>query len=101
MNPVDEHAIAEFLKAGGYISRVRESVGISEIELLDYLASCGITAKYSGGDSRTYLCQGKRVSASRLVAVANEHRRSLELPPFSLRVTIRYTSARNTSPGPR
>ena len=98
MNPVDEHAMAEFLKAGGCVSRVRESVGVSEIELLDYLASCGVTAQYCAGDSRTYLCQGKRVSTRTLIAVANEHRRSLDLPPFSLQVTIRYTSPRSASP---
>ena len=91
MSPTDECAVAEFLKAGGRISSVKGSVRISEGELLDYLASCGITAKYKTGDSRAYLCQGTRMSASKLVALANEHRRSLNLPPFSLPVAIRYT----------
>ena len=96
MSTVDEHAIAEFLKAGGRVSRVKGSVRVNEGELLDYLASCGVTAKYKGGDSRTYLCQGKRMSMSKLVAIANEHRRSRELPPFSPRVAIRYTGPRQT-----
>jgi hypothetical protein len=95
MSAVDERAIAEFLEAGGRVSRVEGSVPVSEAELLDYLASCGITARYRAGDSRAYLCQGKRLSARRLLVIANEHRRSLELPPFSLRVAIRYTGPRS------
>ena len=83
-------AIADFLKTGGRISRIKESVEVSEAELLDYLASCGIPAKYRAGDLRPYIYQGKRVSATKLVAIANHHRRSLELAPFSLRVAIRY-----------
>ena len=93
MSPLDKHAIAEFLKAGGRVSRLKGSVRVSEAELIDYLASCGITAKYQAGDARAYVCQGKRVSASKLVAIANEHRRSGGLPPFSLRVAIRYIGA--------
>jgi hypothetical protein len=98
MSPLDKTAIADFLKSGGRVSRVGQSVQVSEGELVDYLASCGVVAKYRGGDSRAYLCQGKRVSASKLVAIANEHRRSLELPPFALRVAIRYAGARSVSP---
>ena len=86
----DESVIADFLKAGGRVSHLKESVRITETELLHYLASCGITAKYTPGDSRTYLCQGKRVSLSRLIALANERRRSLQLPPFALKVAIGY-----------
>jgi hypothetical protein len=95
MNPVDEHAVAEFLKAGGYVSHVKESVGVSEAELLDYLASCGITVKYRAGDLKAYICDGKRVSTSKLIAVANELRRAQDVPPFSLRVAIRYTGPRS------
>ena len=89
MSSVDESAIADFLKAGGRVSLLKESVRVTEGELLEYLTSCGITAKYSPGDPR-YLCQGKRVSLTRLVELANEHRRSLHLPPFALKVAIRY-----------
>ena len=81
-----ENAIADFLEAGGRVSRVKASVRVTEGELLDYLANCGIVAKYTPGDYRAYLCEGKRVSLSRLVALANEHRRSLHLPPFAPRV---------------
>ena len=97
MSPLDKTAIAQFLKSGGRVSRVGESVEVSEGELVDYLASCGVVAKYRGGDSRAYLCEGKRVSASKLLVIANEHRRSLALPPFALRVAIRYAGVRNVS----
>jgi hypothetical protein len=89
MNPVDKCAIAEFLKSGGSISRIKGSIRVSEPELLEYLASCGITAKYRTGDSKAYLCQGKPVGMSQLITIANEHRQSLELPPFAPRVAIR------------
>lgn len=92
MSSVDEGTIADFLKAAGRVSRLKESVRVTEGELLEYLASCGITAKYTPGDYRAYLCQGKRVSLNRLVALANEHRRSLHLPPFALKVAIRYAA---------
>lgn len=96
MSPVDERAIAEFLKSGGNISRIKASIRVSEPELLEYLASSGITTKYRAGDfSAGYLCQGKRVSMSELIAIANEHRQSLELPPFSPKVAIRYGSPRS------
>ena len=90
MNPSDETAVADFLKAGGRVRRVKDSVRVTESELRDYLANCGMKAKYSVGDSRAYLCEGRRVSATKLIAIANEHRRSLQLPPFALRVSIRY-----------
>jgi hypothetical protein len=98
MNPNDETAIADFLKAGGRVCHVMESVRVTESELLDYLASCGIAAKYSPGDLRAYMCQGKRISASKLIKIANEHRRSLQLPPFALRVSIRYAGRSALSP---
>jgi len=95
MSPVNERAVAEFLKSGGRISQLKESIQVNEAEVIDYLAGCGITAKYSVGDSRAYLCQGKRVSVSKLFDIANEHRRSQQLAPFSPRVAIRYASARS------
>ena len=96
MTSIDESAIAFFLKAGGSISHLKESVRVSEGELLEYLASCGITAKYTPGDYRAYLCEGKRISLSRLVALANDRRRSLHLPPFALKIAIRYAGRRCT-----
>ena len=94
MSPSDETAIADFLKAGGRISHVKESVRITESELLDYLASCGIAAEYRAG---AYLCQGKRVSPSKLIDIANQHRGLLDLPPFALRIAIRYASRATVS----
>ena len=96
MNPIDENAVAEFLQAGGRVARVPESIRVTEAELLHYLESCGIAAKYSGGDAKGYLCAGKRLSLSKLVALANERRRSLQLPPFAAQVVIRY-SGRGTA----
>ena len=37
-----------------------ESIRVTETELLHFLESCGIVAKYSAGDTRGYLCAGKR-----------------------------------------
>ena len=91
MNPTDESAVAEFLQAGGRVSRLPDSIRVTEAELLQYLESCGIAAEYRAGDTRAYLCAGKRVSLSKLIALANERRRSLQLPPFAAQVVIRYS----------
>jgi len=88
MSSVNESAIANFLKAGGRVSHVKESARVTESELLDYLASSGVEARYMGGDYRAYLCGGKRVSASELISIANAHRHSLQLAPFALRIAI-------------
>ena len=60
MNPTDESAVAEVLQTGGRVSRLPESIRVTETELLHFLESCGIVAKYSAGDTRGYLCAGKR-----------------------------------------
>ena len=96
MSSTHDSAVAEFLLAGGRVSRLPESIRVTEPELLHYLESCGIAAKYGGGDARTYLCAGKRVSLNKLVAMAHERRRSAHLPPFAAQVVIRY-SARGTA----
>ena len=86
MSAAGEQAMAEFLKAGGRISRVQASVRVSEGELLEYLESCGITAQYRAGDARQYLCEGKRMSLTTLVSRANKHRSAAGLPPFTAEV---------------
>ena len=88
MKPADDSLIVEFLKAGGRVSRVKESVRVSEGELLDYLASCGITIKYSAGPSGAYRYEGKRVHLSTLLGLANQHRRTDQLSPFALRIDL-------------
>jgi hypothetical protein len=89
-----ETAIARFLSSGGRISRLTESVSISESELLAYLATCGIVARYAGGDRRAYLCRNKRMSLSALIALANQHRSSDALPPFALNLNPAPTRSR-------
>jgi hypothetical protein len=84
----NETAIAHFLNSGGRISRLAESISVSENELLAYLATRGIVARYVAGDRRTYLCGGKRMSVHALVALTNEHRSSDALPPFVLRINL-------------
>ena len=97
MKPSDERAIGAFLSAGGRILHVKESVRVSEPELLDYLAGCGIMVRYKAGDQRQYLWRRKRVSATALVAMANQHRSLLGLPPFALRT---YPTPRHSAGAP-
>ena len=84
MSISNETAIARFLGSGGQISRLSECVRIGEAELLAYLAARGIVAKNAGGDRRAYLCEQRRMSASALITLANEHRSSDAEPPFAL-----------------
>jgi hypothetical protein len=86
MSISSEAAIARFLSSGGRISRLTESVSISESELLAYLETRGIVAKYAGGDRRAYLCKYRRMSGDALIALANQHRFSDALPPFALKL---------------
>ena len=81
MSTANEQAIS----SGRCISR-KESVRVN--------ASCSIPARYQAGDCWAYLCQGKRVSMAELVSIANELRRSVELPPFSPRVAILHAGAK-------
>jgi len=86
MNLADANAIAEFLKDGGEVIKVKDTVPATEQEVLDYLATCGIHAKYMDGDLKPYLQDKKRYSALGLVALANEFRRDQQLAPFALRM---------------
>jgi hypothetical protein len=98
MTTIDRSAVVEFLEAGGRVSRMPDSIGVTEAELLHYLESCGTAARYCGGESRAYLCAGKRLSLSKLVEFANQGRRSLQLPPFAVQVVIRYSGSRPALP---
>ena len=86
MSDSNETAIARFLDSGGRVSRLTETVSISESELLAYLAARGIVARYASGDRRAYLCRNRRMSVYALIALANQHRSSDGLPPFVLRI---------------
>ena len=63
-----------------------ERVSIAESELVSYLATRGIVAKYAGGDTRAYLCRNRRMNCDALIALANQHRSSDALPPFALKL---------------
>ena len=80
--PTDSDAIAEFLRDGGRIRKMREAVPATEHEVLDYLASIGVKAKFTPGLAKSYLCKSKRYSWEGLVSLANDHRRSQQLSPF-------------------
>ena len=86
LNPVDAKAIAEFLKSGGQIARVKDPVTATEQEVIDFLATCGVTAKYLPGDMKAYWCNNRRVSMTALVRLANTYRYSQELAPFAIRL---------------
>ena len=86
MNPADENAIADYLRGGGHVLRVRETIPATDQEIIEYLASCGIHAKYCEGDQRPYLCDRKRRSAGALVRLANRSRQAQHLAPFALRI---------------
>jgi hypothetical protein len=86
MKPSDELAVAEFLKDGGRILKVEPNVPATPQDVLDFLVSCGVNAKYFPGDPKPYLCQRRRLSLRALVELANKHRHARCLQPFSLSV---------------
>jgi hypothetical protein len=80
-------AIAEFVKNGGKVVKVPETIPVTGPEVLDFLRSCGIPAGFAPSSSvSAYLYKGRHVSLRKLVDIANKHRRAKELPPFSARV---------------
>ena len=85
MKRSDEAAVAEFLRDGGRILKVAPDLPATPQEVLDFLAECGVRAKYFPGDPKPYLCQRRRLSLHALVELANTHRRARRLQPFSIR----------------
>ena len=85
-HPADAEAVAEYLKDGGHIVKVQEAVLATEQDVIEYLAARGHHARYCEGDSRLYLCDGKRYGEAALVLLANQHRRTQGLAPFALRL---------------
>ena len=83
MSPSNASAISAFLAGGGQIVRVQEPVRATTQDVLDYLQSCGIAAKYSSNPN-VYWYKRKRVSLSQVVVVANRQRRTRQLPPFAV-----------------
>jgi hypothetical protein len=81
-------AIAAFFMKGGRIVRLQESIPVTAPEVLAYLLASGIRANFSPRHPRLYRCRGKLVPLSKLVEVANGHRRAEQLPPFVARAKI-------------
>jgi hypothetical protein len=86
LNPIDAKAIAEFLNGGGRIARVKDPVTATEQEVIDFLTTCGVTAKYLPGDMKAYWCNNRRVSMTALVRLANTYRYAQQLAPFAIRL---------------
>ena len=86
LNPIDAKAIAEFLNSGGQVARVKDPVTATEQDVIDFLATCGVTARYLPGDMKAYWCNNRRVSMTALVRLANTHRYAQQLAPFAIRL---------------
>ena len=87
MKASDETAIAKFLGAGGTVSQLKDTESISEQELLRFLEERGFEVRYFELQRR-YTYRRKRTTLSALLAMANDHRNAMGLPPFVLRVTM-------------
>jgi hypothetical protein len=85
-NTDDASVIADYLNAGGQVRRGEETVPATAQEIIAYLASRGVKARYCPGDAKLYLCRGKRVSASDLVGIANRLRHADSEPLFAIRL---------------
>lgn len=86
LKQADANAIADFLNGGGQIAKVKTPVTATEQEVIDFLASCGVTARYLPGDMKAYWCNNRRCSMTALVRLANGHRYAQELAPFAIRL---------------
>jgi hypothetical protein len=84
VKPADASAIAAFLTGGGQILKVPEAVLVSVQDVLEFLKCCGLSATYSGRETKVYWCEGKRMKLSNVVALANVQRRARQLPPFAV-----------------
>ena len=85
MKREDEIAVAEFLREGGQIVKMEPEIPATPQEVLDYLGSCGVSAKYFPGDPKPYLCLKKRLSVKALFELANTYRRARRLQLFARR----------------
>ena len=86
LNPTDAKAIAEFLNGGGQIAKVKDPVTATEQEVIDFLATCGVAARYLPGDMKAYWCNNRRCSMTALVRLANTYRYAQHLAPFAIRL---------------
>jgi hypothetical protein len=67
------------------ITRLSPAIAVTVRELLDYLRSCGIPARYVDESFNGYVCQQRRVNLRTLLRVANDYRSSSDLPPLTIR----------------
>ena len=94
MNEDVSRAVAEFLRNGGQIQKIRETVPVTEQEIIAFLETCGISAKYAQGDVKAFLCNNRRISEKALVELANTKRLARQLPPFAIRLEPRLRWSR-------
>jgi hypothetical protein len=72
------------LTEAGRITKLTPTVAVTVRELLEYLFTCGVAAKYADESFEGYVCNGKRVNLRALLHLANLYRSSDELPPMTI-----------------
>jgi hypothetical protein len=87
LNTESAEAISEFLKNGGQVLKLPPATPVTGREVVEYLLSCGIPARfYTKVSTTTYIYNDKAVTLRKLVELANKHRRMQQLPPFASKV---------------
>ena len=59
---------------------LQQSIPVSVVEVIDYLATYGLSAKYSPGRSKLFHCNGKPLSLVKLITLANQYRSDKSYP---------------------
>ena len=96
-NPADANAVADYLNAGGQVQKGEETIPATAREVIAYLASHGVMARYSPGDAKPYLCNRKRIGENTLIEMANRFRCGEHAPPFALKLDPLDLKAWSTS----
>ena len=81
-------AIAAYFEKGGQVLKLEGTIPVRAPDVLEYLGCRGIIASYSPGQRRLFLCNGKLITLTKLVEVANSDRRARQLPAFVLRAKV-------------
>ena len=81
-------AITAYFEKGGRILKLEGTIPVRAPDVLEYLGRRGIRASYSPGPRRLFLCNGKLVTLTTLVEVANGDRRARQLPAFVLKAKV-------------
>lgn len=79
-----EGLLSDYFTLGGSTKRPQMPEPTLAADILDYLREYNFTvyAAPHGEGRPKYVYQGQVVTLERLVAIANEHRARMELPPF-------------------